>query len=85
MKTTFCKIFELKDYQVLITKEYDHQEDVFLVRARIEHKGLTYSINHGYKVEKDRNKAFLETTDKEAIMLKNMILDHVKKEKKKKK
>jgi len=77
MKLTFAKLFELKNHQVLITKEYEYdgKVDTFKLVQTTDLKDVRPSIGLGFDDEKKRDEAFDNYTEKDA----NNFLKTIKK------
>jgi len=58
MKIEFAKLFEIEDYQVLITKE--DTEDGFNVTQQTDLGEVRPSMSLGFDAEEKRDKCFLE-------------------------
>jgi len=62
-KEQFTKIFELEDYQVLITKEYgknENGEDIFVIRQKISNYDQIFSFISSFYDKDQRDKYFEE-------------------------
>lgn len=57
MKNQFCKIFEVRGYQVLIMKAYDDEDDSYKVN-QITDAGFQITMGLGYESEKRRDEVF---------------------------
>ena len=70
-KLIFAKLFELHDlheYQVLVTKEYDPEDDTFKIVQTIDFEDVRPSLSLGFKDENKCNEYF-DAYDKERAMI----------------
>lgn len=65
-REVFAKIIELKNYQVLIIKEYDEECDSYLVRQITEHSGIRISMSLGFNTSAKCNKFFKDYNENNA-------------------
>lgn len=73
-KYHFSKIFELGEYQVLITKEYEPDDDSFKVVQTTDLEDCRPSVALGFKDEDKCNKCFEDYTLENA----QKFLDNIK-------
>jgi len=62
----YFKIFDLKDRQVLVMRDFDNEETPSkpLMVISFFEKGLKLNIKIGFEKEKDRNKSFNDLNEK---------------------
>lgn len=65
-KLKFSKLFEVGDYQVLITKNYEAEEEMFTVSQTTELEDCRPSLSLGFEKEKDCDKCFEDYNSKNA-------------------
>lgn len=78
MKTIFSKIIELTEYQVLITKEFSHDDDAYTVKQTTEIDGVGMSLDIGFDDEIKRNEYFDSYSEENANAFIEMINDLTK-------
>lgn len=59
MKTTFCKVIELEDCQVLIKKEPTTEDGKREVSVTVDFDGNQSKIKYGYETEEQKDEAFV--------------------------
>lgn len=70
MKSIFAKIIELKDYQVLVTKEYEPEEDIYKVVMKTSFEDFEPEMKMGFKSQESCDKYFekFDETDAELFI-----------------
>ncbi len=58
MNNQFCKLFELDNHQVLVTKGYDTEQGMYYVTKRVDFESLDCSMNEYFNAEKNSEKYF---------------------------
>lgn len=58
MKHEFAKLFIVDDHQVLITKEYDTEDERYLLKVESQHEGCSFAARMGYNSLEDRDRHF---------------------------
>lgn len=70
----FAKIFNLpNDNQVLITIDYDSEEDVTNITARSEINKMNTSMALGYENHDEAKEVFENFTESQAVTLRNQM------------
>jgi phage protein D len=50
---------------MLVQKNYDDEEDTFVIQFKIIHEGVDLTITHGFSDKDQRNSAFIELVTEE--------------------
>lgn len=69
----FAKVFEIDTNQVLITKEFDENDDTYLLKQTTEFDEVTPAMSMGFDTEEKRDKAFEDYNEENAQMFLNVI------------
>lgn len=74
MKQTRYRIIELPEYQILLKKDYDEEDDKETFSMSVYIDGITASNSYGYDTEEERNEWFEKVTDSQAqVFVDNII------------
>lgn len=65
----WCKIIETDENQILVTKDFDHEEDVYQISVRISVDGIGCTQSMGYQEEHTRDKRLDGITDDQYIQI----------------
>ena len=75
MKNTFAKLFELKNHQVVLYKDFNSEEDEYNIHVISQlQSGVMMSTKLSYKDENDRDKFFNSLSESDADQLLNKFL-----------
>lgn len=74
MKEVFFKIIELENHQVLLTKDFDEEDENPIISVTFFIEGCKIVNRLGYDNEEQRDKVFLEFKDELAQILVDNIL-----------
>lgn len=73
MKEINFRIIELENYQMLLEKDFDEEEEMEQLKIIVYIKGLRIEQKHSYDDEKLRDKVFEEYTDAQAQEMINAL------------
>lgn len=54
----FAKLYDIGDDQLLVTKDYDDEDNLFSLKVTTQFDGVSYSMYPSFSSEEDRDEAF---------------------------
>jgi hypothetical protein len=69
----FAKLFEIDNNQILITKDYDYDEDVYLLKQRTSFDEVDPSMSMSFDSEEKRDNAFNDYNQDNAQKFLNLV------------
>ena len=66
-KQTFCKVYEYKDRQILVQREYNGDNEPYSTKVTTSNGNLLISLDYLFATEEDSNKYFDALTKDKAL------------------
>ena len=73
MENTFAKLFDVNDYQVLVTKHLDSTKEIYFLNFRTQIKNQLHKISFGFDTEAEINAEYNDYGITDAIIFRSTI------------